>query len=79
MGVPDEYPAMTEVTVLMEDLGGRTKVIMTHADVPVDSGANEGWGQAFDKLGDHVDAVLKDQLKCGQVKSDPRHSIILNP
>ncbi|MFC1923065.1 SRPBCC domain-containing protein [Chloroflexota bacterium] len=50
MGMPDGYPTTTEVTVLLEDLGGRTKMVMTHAGVPSDSGANAGWEQAFDKL-----------------------------
>ena len=50
MGMPDGYPATTEVTVLLEDLGGRTKMIMTHAGVPASSGASAGWEQAFDKL-----------------------------
>jgi uncharacterized protein YndB with AHSA1/START domain len=58
MGMPDGYPATTEVTVLLEDLGGRTKMVMTHAGVPAESGAGGGWEQAFDKLADHIDTVL---------------------
>jgi hypothetical protein len=50
MGMPEGYPATTEITVLLEDLGGRTKMVMTHAGVPADSGAGGGWNQAFDKL-----------------------------
>jgi len=50
MGMPEGYPATTEVTVLLEDLGGSTKMIMTHAGVPASSGAGGGWEQAFDKL-----------------------------
>ncbi len=61
MGMPDGYPATTEVTVLLEDLGGRTKMVMTHAGVPSDSGANTGWEQAFDKLADHIETVLNDK------------------
>ena len=61
MGMPDGYPATTEVTVLLEDLGGRTKMVMTHAGVPAGSGANEGWEQAFDKLADHVETALNDK------------------
>ena len=59
MGMPDGYPATTEVTVLLEDLGGRTKMVMTHAGVP--AGANEGWEQTFDKLADHIETVLNDK------------------
>ena len=61
MGMPDGYPATTEVTVLLEDLGGRTKMVMTHAGVPADSGAGGGWEQAFDKLTDHIETVLNDK------------------
>jgi len=61
MGMPDGYPATTEVTVLLEDLGGRTKMVMTHAGVPAGSGANEGWEQAFTKMADHIETVLNDK------------------
>ena len=61
MGMPEGYPASTKVTVLLEDLGGRTKMVMTHAGVPADSGANAGWEQAFDKLADHIESVLNDK------------------
>jgi uncharacterized protein YndB with AHSA1/START domain len=50
MGMPDGYPMTTEVTVLLEDAAGQTKMVMTHAGVPADSGAAGGWEQAFDKL-----------------------------
>ena len=59
MGMPEGYPATTEVTVSLEDLGGRTKMVMTHAGVPASSGAGGGWEQAFDKLADHIETVLK--------------------
>jgi len=55
MGMPEGYPATTEVTVLLEDLGGRTKMVMTHAGVPAESGAGGGWEQAFDKLANHIE------------------------
>ena len=61
MGMPDGYPVTTEVTVLLEDLGGRTKMVMTHAGVPADSGGAGGWEQAFDKLADHIETVLNDK------------------
>jgi uncharacterized protein YndB with AHSA1/START domain len=61
MGMPEGYPTTTEVTVLLEDLGGRTKMIMTHAGMPASSGAGGGWEQAFDKLADHIAATLKDK------------------
>ena len=61
MGMPEGYPAMTEVTILFEEIDGRTKMVMTHAGVPADSGAGGGWEQAFDKLVDHIAAVLSDR------------------
>ncbi len=61
MGMPEGHPETTEVTVLLEDLGGRTKMVMTHAGVPADSGGAGGWAQAFDKLADHIAAVLNGQ------------------
>ncbi len=48
MGMPEGYPATTEVTVLLEDLGGRTKMILTHTGVPANAAG--GWSQAFDKM-----------------------------
>lgn len=59
VGMPDGYPATTEVTVLLEDLGGRTKMVMTHAGVP--AGAGDGWEQAFAKMADHIETVLNDK------------------
>ena len=61
MGMPEEYPATTEVIVVLEDLGGRTKMVMTHAGVQASSGAGGGWNQAFDKLADHIETVRNDQ------------------
>jgi uncharacterized protein YndB with AHSA1/START domain len=57
MGMPDGYPATTQVTVLLEDLGGRTKMVMTQTGMPADSGAGAGWEQAFDKMGEHIETV----------------------
>ena len=61
MGMPEGYPATTEVTVLLEDLGGRTKMVMTHAGVSADSGGAGGWEQAFTKMADHIETVLNDK------------------
>lgn len=60
MGMPEGYPATTEVTVLLEDLGGRTKMVLTHTGVPAGTGADSGWQQAFDKLADHIETSLKE-------------------
>lgn len=56
-GMPDGQPEETRVTVVLEDLGGRTRMMMTHAGVAADSGGAVGWEQAFAKLTDHIKAV----------------------
>lgn len=61
IGMPDGHPATTEVTVLFEDVGGRTKMVMTHAGVPADSPGATGWNQAFAKMADHIETVLNDK------------------
>ncbi len=60
MGMPDGYPVTTEVIVLLEDLGGRTKIVLTHAGVPADSGAGGGWEQAFAKMAKYIESVLNE-------------------
>jgi uncharacterized protein YndB with AHSA1/START domain len=54
----NDQPAITVVTVQLEALGGQTRMVMTHAGVPGNQGANEGWKQAFDKLADVINTVL---------------------
>jgi uncharacterized protein YndB with AHSA1/START domain len=60
MGMPDGYPMTTEVMVLLENLEGRTKMVMTHAGVPAGTGANAGWEQALDKLADYIEVAPND-------------------
>lgn len=50
MGMPDGHPATTEVVVELEDLGDRTRMVMTHRGVPADSPGAMGWNMALDKL-----------------------------
>jgi hypothetical protein len=38
------------VRVELEDLGGRTKMVMTHIGVPSDSPGAAGWTMALNKL-----------------------------
>jgi uncharacterized protein YndB with AHSA1/START domain len=45
-----DHPSATEVRVELEDLGGRTKMVMTHVGIPADSPGAAGWSMAFDKL-----------------------------
>jgi uncharacterized protein YndB with AHSA1/START domain len=56
MGMPEGHPTTTEVTVELEDVGGRTKMVMTHAGIPADSPGAAGWTMAFDKLAAYVAA-----------------------
>ena len=55
-GMPEGHPATTTVTVELEDVGGRTKMVMTHAGIPADSPGAVGWTMAFDKLAAHIKA-----------------------
>jgi uncharacterized protein YndB with AHSA1/START domain len=56
MGMPEGHPTTTEVTVELEDVDGRTKMVMTHAGIPADSPGAAGWTMAFDKLAAYVAA-----------------------
>ncbi|MEY2451957.1 MAG: hypothetical protein QOD92_1531 [Acidimicrobiaceae bacterium] len=57
VGMPDGHPTTTEVRIELEDVGGRTKMVMTHAGIPSDSPGAAGWGMAFDKLASYIDAA----------------------
>jgi uncharacterized protein YndB with AHSA1/START domain len=56
-----DYPEVTEVTVLLEDLGGRTKMTLNHAGLPPGNagvnGAKFGWGQSFTKMAEYIPTV----------------------
>jgi uncharacterized protein YndB with AHSA1/START domain len=56
MGMPKGHPMTTEVRVELQDLGGRTKMVMTHAGIRGDSPGAAGWAMALDKLAAHVKA-----------------------
>ena len=58
LGMPAGHPTTTEVRVELEEVGGRTKMVMTHAGVPADSPGATGWTMALDKLAAHVEAHL---------------------
>lgn len=55
-GMPEGHPMTTEVRVELEDIGGRTKMVMTHSGIPADSPGAAGWTMALDKLAAHVEA-----------------------
>ena len=44
-----------------EDVGGRTKMVMTHLGIPGDSPGAAGWAMALDKLATHVRQMTADQ------------------
>jgi uncharacterized protein YndB with AHSA1/START domain len=54
MGMDEGHPTTTEIRVELEDVGGRTKMVMTHVGVPSDSPGAAGWTMALDKLAAHV-------------------------
>ena len=56
MSMPEGHPTTTEVRVELEDIGGRTKMVMTHVGIPADSPGAAGWTMALDKLAAHVEA-----------------------
>ncbi|MGW7824680.1 SRPBCC family protein [Streptomyces puniciscabiei] len=56
MGLPEKHPTTTEVIVELEDAGGRTRTVMTHAGVPTNSPGAAGWAMAFGKLAAHIEA-----------------------
>jgi uncharacterized protein YndB with AHSA1/START domain len=56
MGMPDGHPMVTEVRVDLEDVGGRTKMVMTHSGIPSGSPGAAGWTMAFAKLAAYVEA-----------------------
>lgn len=54
LGMPSGHPTTTEIRVELDDLGGRTRMVMTHAGIPADSPGAAGWTMALDKLAAHV-------------------------
>ena len=46
--------AISAIAVELEDLGGRTRMVLTHIGVPADSPGAAGWNMALDKLGARV-------------------------
>jgi uncharacterized protein YndB with AHSA1/START domain len=58
-GMPQGHPTTTEVIVDLEDIGGRTKMVMKHVGVPADSPGAVGWEMALDKLSAHVETMSR--------------------
>jgi uncharacterized protein YndB with AHSA1/START domain len=56
LGMPGEHPTTTQVTVELEDVGGGTRMLMTHSGIAEDSPGAAGWTAALDKLAAYVEA-----------------------
>lgn len=56
LGMPEGHPDTTEIKVELEAVGGRTRMVMTHAGIPQESPGAAGWKMAFDKLTAYIDA-----------------------
>ena len=54
MGMPGGHPEITEVSVELTEVDGRTRMVMTHAGIPADSPGAMGWNMALDKLEAHL-------------------------
>ena len=50
LGMPAGTPAVTQVTVALEQISSGTRLTLTHAGVSPESGAAHGWSAALDKL-----------------------------
>ena len=50
LGMPAKTPGTTEVTVILEEVDGGTRLMLTHAGVSADSGGARGWNAALEKL-----------------------------
>jgi uncharacterized protein YndB with AHSA1/START domain len=59
MGMPDAHPLTTEVRVELEDIGGRTRMVLTHLGIAEGSPGAAGWTMALDKLDGYADSHIK--------------------
>jgi uncharacterized protein YndB with AHSA1/START domain len=60
-GPSEGHPTTTEVRVELEEVSGRTKMVMTHAGIPADSPGAAGWAMSLDKLANRVRQMSADQ------------------
>ncbi len=59
MGMPDDFPDITEVIVELSESDGKTLMIMVHVGVEAGTAGAGGWNQAFDKLAEYLSAKDK--------------------
>ena len=60
--MPEGHPTTTHVIVALEAVDERTKMVMTHAGMPAESGAGGGWEQAFTKMAKLIATIDNDSL-----------------
>jgi uncharacterized protein YndB with AHSA1/START domain len=61
MGMPEGHPPTTEVNIDLEDVGGRTRMVLTHRGIPADSPGAAGWTMSLDKLEARVGRMTTDE------------------
>jgi hypothetical protein len=59
MGMPDDFPDITEVIVELSEVGEKTQMVMVHVGVAEGTAGAGGWNQAFDKLADLSRSLAK--------------------
>lgn len=57
MGMPEGFPDITEIIVELHEEQGKTRMVMVHIGVEEGTAGAGGWGQAFDKLAEAIDAL----------------------
>jgi len=57
LAMPAGHPVSTEVRVELKDIGGRTKMVLTHLGIPPGSPGAAGWTMALDKLAAYLTAL----------------------
>ena len=60
MGMPEGHPTTTEVNIDLQDVGGHTRMVLTHRGIPADSPGAAGWTMALDKLEARVGQMTTD-------------------
>ncbi|WP_299662583.1 SRPBCC domain-containing protein [uncultured Ruegeria sp.] len=56
MGMPDDFPDITEIIVELSEVNGKTLMTMVHIGVEAGTAGAGGWNQAFDKLAEYLSA-----------------------
>ena len=66
-GADGGHPTMTEVRVELSDIGGRTKMRLTHTGIPEESAGAAGWAMALDSItdGGRIGGLQEDHAVTG--------------